>query len=300
MKEINKLIIKAKKGNIKSIRNLALKYYFGDKKNKIASATIPKNSEKAVRWLKIGVSKGDTGCLDLLGYCYHMGDGVEQNNIKAKEYWELSAKKGSSAPLYNLGIFYENGWSVPKDTKKALFYYNKNIKKNNPYKNKSLKGIGRIYIYKGDGVKKNLKKGINCYKLAAKGGDLRAIFELANMYDENESFERYKDIKKNPALSYKYYLLLSKKKFIFGDVMIAEICLKNIKNGIDINRNIKKYLKHMNLATKNMNIYSDMIDQMSFPRNVTIDLKNSTKKLYAKLKRHLYKNRDRKSRNHNS
>ena len=67
MKEINKLIIKAKKGNIKSIRNLALKYYFGDKKNQIASSTIPKNSEKAVRWLKIGVSKDDTDCLDLLG-----------------------------------------------------------------------------------------------------------------------------------------------------------------------------------------------------------------------------------------
>ena len=291
MKEINKLIIKAKKGNIKSIRKLANKYYFGDKKIKIASATIPKNSEEAVRWLKIGVLKGDTYCLDLLGYCYHMGDGVEQNNIKAKEYWELSAKKGSSAPQYNLGIFYENGWSVPKDTKKALFYYNKNIKKNNPYKNNSLKGIGRIYI-KGDGVKKNLKKGINCYKLAAKGGDLRAIFELANMYDKNESFERYKDIKKNPTLAYKYYLLLSKMKFIFGDVMIAEICLKNIKNGIDINRNKKKYLKHMKLTAKNMNIYPDMIDKMMFPRNVNIDLKNSTKKLYSKLKRHLYKSRN--------
>ena len=109
------------------------------------------------------------------------------------------------------------------------------------------------------------------------------------MYDENESFERYKDIKKNPALAYKYYLLLSKKKFIFGDVMIAEICLKNIKNGIDINRNKKKYLKHVKLTVKNMNIYHDMIDQMGFSRNDTIDLKNNTKKLYSKFKKHLYK-----------
>ena len=39
-----------------------------------------------------------------------------------------------------------------------------------------------------------------------------------------------------------------------------------------------------------MNKYSDMIDQMGFPRNVTIDLKNDTKQLYSKLKKHLYKN----------
>jgi len=281
MKEINKLIIKAKKGNIKAIRKLAEKYYFGDQKKTNAAAIIPKNSEEAVKWLKIGTSKGDMHCLDMLAYCYHMGDGVEQNNLEAKKYWELSAKKGSSAAQYNLGIFYENGWSVNKDTEKTLFYFNKNIKKNNSYKNVSLIGIARIYI-NGDGVKKNLKKGIKYYKLAAKRGNLRAIFELATMYDEEKSFERYEGIKKNPILSYKYNLLLSKKKFIVGDVRIAQVCLKNIKNGINIKKNRKMYLKHMTLASKNKNF--DIVDQMGFPRDVSIAQKNALKSLYTKLK----------------
>ena len=282
MKEINKLIIKAKKGNIKSIRNLVLKYYYGDKKNKIASATIPKNSEEAVRWLKIGVLKGDTYCLDLLGYCYHMGDGVEQNNFKAKYYWELAEKKGSSSAQYNLGIFHENGWAVHKNAKKALSYYKKNIKKKNSNKNNSLKGIARIYI-DGAGVKKNLKKGIKYYKIAAKGGDLRAMFELANIYDEKISFKRYEGIRKNQILAHKYYLLLAKKKFIFGEIQVAEFYLNKIKRGIDIKKNKKLYLQYMERARKNKNF--DIIDQMNFPRDLTIALKEKYSKLLANIEK---------------
>ena len=254
MKEINKLIIKAKKGNIKSIRNLVSKYYYGDKKNKIASATIPKNSKKAVKWLKIGVSKGDTDCLDLLAYCYHMGDGVEQNNIKAKEYWELAVKKGSSKALYNLGIFYKHGWVVPKNVKKALSIFKKilkNKKSDKEDKNTALKGITGIY-FDGDGIKKNLKKGIKYCELAAKGGDLRAIMELAYIYDEEYPMEKFEGIKKNPFLAHKYYLLLAKKKFIHAEIKVAGFYFSKMKKFFNLESG-SNLLNATKIITDNIN-----------------------------------------------
>ena len=52
-KNIKSLISKAKKGNLKAIRDLAKEYYFGDNKH----ASSPKDPKKSVRWLKIGISK---------------------------------------------------------------------------------------------------------------------------------------------------------------------------------------------------------------------------------------------------
>ena len=84
---IEELKIKAMKGNLKAIRELANKYYFGDFiKGLQATAIVPKDSKEAFKWWQIGASKGDERCLTFLGFCYHMGDGVEQNNIEAKIY----------------------------------------------------------------------------------------------------------------------------------------------------------------------------------------------------------------------
>jgi len=280
-KNIKSLISKAKKGNLKAIRDLAKKYYFGDNKH----ASSPKDPKKSVRWLKIGISKGDKYCLYLLGYCYHMGDGVEQNNIKAKEYWELAAKKGSSMALYNLGIFYKHGWAVRKNVKKALSYFKKILKKkelDKEDKNTALKGITGIY-FDGDGIKKNLKKGIKYCELAAKGGDPRATMELAYIYDEEYPMEKYKGIKKNPVLAHKYYLLLARKKFIHAEIKVAEFYLNKMKKGIDIKKNRNLFYKYMNRAKENNNY--DILDQFDFKRDDVIALKKTFKKRYEKILR---------------
>ena len=126
---IEKLIIKANKGNIKAIKDLADKYYFGDKKKAQSTAILPKDANKAFEWWKIGADMGDEECLTNLGYCYHIGDGVKQNNLEAKNCWDQAAKKGSNGAYYNLAVLYANGWGVSKDSKKAIRYYKKNIKK---------------------------------------------------------------------------------------------------------------------------------------------------------------------------
>ena len=238
---IEKLKIKADKGNLKSIRELGKIYYFGDSKvGTEATAVVPKDPKEAFKWWQIGASKGDERCLTFLGFCYHMGDGVEQNNIEAKKFWELASKKGSNGAHYNLGVLYENGWGVSKDLNKALNYYKKNIKKKNDYFNISLLGMARHY-FEGLGTNKNIKKGINLYEKAAKLGNLRAIYELANMYDEYNSYERYEMVKKNPDLAIKYYIQLAKKNYILGHIAATQIIVAEIEKNKNIKKNIKNY-----------------------------------------------------------
>ncbi|MDC1095716.1 tetratricopeptide repeat protein [Pelagibacteraceae bacterium] len=278
------LITKAKKGNINSIIRLAERYYFGFKKkgekNKLDAKNInPKNPKEAVKWFKIGALKGDVHCIDFLGYCYHMGDGVEQDNFEARKFWERSAKKGSATALCNLGILTETSPGIPNYNKKALSYFNKNIKikKNNPLRTHSLYAIARIHTNTNGGVKKDLKKMIKYFKLAVKGGNLRAAFELVNMFSSDMNtnsikFEKYKDIKEDPVLYYKYNLFLSKKKLFFGDLNLAEIYINKYKEGKNISDNKKKYEKYLKLAKKNMK-NTAIIDQMGFPRDVTENYK---------------------------
>jgi TPR repeat protein len=254
---IEKLIIKANKGNIKAIKDLADKYYFGDKKKAQSTAILPKDANKAFEWWKIGADMGDESCLTALGYCYHMGDGVKQNNLEAKNCWEKAAKKGSNGAYYNLAVLYANGWGVSKDSKKAIRYYKKNIKKKNDYYDMSLLAIARHY-FEGLGINKNIKKGTNLYEQAAKIGNLRAMFELAHMFDEYNSFERYNMVKKNNDLAIKYYIQLAKNNYIFGHYAAMQILREEIKKY----RNVKKNIKKFNLVIRLLKKYKDNIQKI--------------------------------------
>jgi TPR repeat protein len=251
---IEKLIIKANKGNIKAIRDLANRYYFGDKKKAQSTAVIPKDANKAFEWWKVGADMGDESCLTNLGYCYHIGDGVNQDNIEAKRCWEQAAKKGSNGAFYNLAVLYANGWGVSKDSNKAIKYYKKNINKKNDYYDMSLLALARHY-FEGLGTNKNIKKGINLYEQAAKFGNLRAMFELAHMFDEYNSYERYNMIKKNNDLAIKYYIQLAKNNYIFGHYAAMQIIYEEIKKLKNVKRNVKKF----NLVIRLLKKYNENI-----------------------------------------
>ena len=284
--DIKKLKIKAKKGNLKAIRELGFIYYFGDVKGTYdANAVTPKNPEEAVKWWKIGASKKDTDCLDNLGFCYHMGDGVIQNNIEAKKCWEQASNKGSQGAHFNLGIFYENGWSVVKNGKKALIYYKKNIKTKNPYRETSLLGIARIY-HEGNNVKKNTKECIKYYKRAAKLGNLKAMLELGSMYDEVGDIRGvYKSIKKDPKLALKYYYQLVEKNCIIGHFCIQSLLENQILAKINIKKNIIM-LKKISSKIKNYSKNppkNDRLAELNLPRDNIINLREMLKNLNATL-----------------
>ena len=182
---------------------------------------------------------------------------VEANNLEAKNCWEKAAKKGSNGAFYNLAVLYANGWGVSKDSKKAIRYYKKNIKKKNDYYDMSLLAIARHY-FEGLGTNKNIKKGTNLYEQAAKIGNLRAMFELAHMFDEYNSFERYNMVKKNNDLAIKYYIQLAKNNYIFGHYAAMQILREEIKKY----RNVKKNIKKFNLVIRLLKKYKDNIQKI--------------------------------------
>ena len=285
--DILKLKTKAKKGNLKAIKELGFIYYFGDVKGtKNANAVTPKNPEEAVKWWTIGASKKDPECLTNLGFCYHMGDGVIQNNIEAKKCWEQASNKGSQGAHFNLGIFYENGWSVVKNGKKALIYYKKNIKTKNHYRETSLLGIARIYL-EGNNVKKNTKECIKYYKRAAKLGNLKAMLELGSMYDEmGDEREVYKSIKKDPKLALKYYYQLAEKNCIVGHFCIQTLLENQILAKINIKKNVIM-LKKISSKIKNYSKNppkNDRLTELNLPRDNIINLREMLKNLNATLK----------------
>ena len=279
--DIKKLKIKAKKGNLKAIKELGFIYYFGDiKEGKDANAITPKDAKEAVKWWQIGASKKDPDCLVNLGFCYHMGDGVNQNNTEARKCWEQASSKGSSGANFNLGIFYEAGWSVEKNGKKALIYFKKNIKTKNPYRETSLLGIARIYNV-GNGVKKNTKECIKYYKRAAKLGNLKAMLELGSMYDEvGDERGVYKSIKKDPKLALKYYYQIVEKNCLIGHYAYESV-LKNqkLKLSNQTPQKIKKIetmIKKIN--SKIINYYknppkNDQLDELGLTRDKIINLR---------------------------
>ena len=274
--DIKKLKIKAKKGNLKAIKELGFIYYFGDiKEGKDANAITPKDAKEAVKWWQIGASKKDPDCLVNLGFCYHMGDGVNQNNTEARKCWEQASSKGSSGANFNLGIFYEAGWSVEKNGKKALIYFKKNIKTKNPYRETSLLGIARIYNV-GNGVKKNTKECIKYYKRAAKLGNLKAMLELGSMYDEvGDERGVYKSIKKDPKLALKYYYQLVKKNCILGHFCFQKLLENQIAAKINIKKNVLM-LKKINSKIKNYSKNppkNDRLEELSLPRDKIIKLR---------------------------
>ena len=284
--DIQKLKIKAKKGNLKAIKKLGSIYYFGDvKEGTEATAITPKDPKEAVKWWQIGASKKDPDCLTNLGFCYHMGDGVNQSNIEAKKCWEQASKKGSSGASHNLGIFYENGWSVIKNGKKALIYFKKNIKTKNAFHNTSLLGIARIYN-EGNGVRKNTKECIKYYKRAAKLGNLKAMLELGSMYDKmGDNKGIYKSIKKDPKLALKYYYQLVERNCIIGHFASETLLEELIASKINIKKNVIM-LKKINSKIKNYcknPPKNDNLEELNLPRDNLINLRKILNLMIKKL-----------------
>ena len=146
---------------------------------------------------------------------------------------------------------------LAKIQKKAIRYYKKNIKKKNDYYDMSLLAIARHY-FEGLGTNKNIKKGTILYEQAAKIGNLRAMFELAHMFDEYNSFERYNMVKKNNDLAIKYYIQLAKNNYIFGHYAAMQILRAEIKKY----RNVKKNIKKFNLVIRLLKKYKDNIQKI--------------------------------------
>ena len=135
----------AKLGNTQSQQELGIIYLFGK--------GVPKNIDKAAKWLHQAANSGDMRAQMRMGELYKNGLGVPKNYSTALKWFRKSATKGFSGAQLALGIMYENGTGVPQDFLKAIDLYKKAAVQNENDAHCRL----AIMHEAGNGTSKNLK-----------------------------------------------------------------------------------------------------------------------------------------------
>lgn len=77
-------------------------------------------------------NKGDISIMNLLGYMYDYGIGVEKNKNMAFSWYQKAAKAGNPIAMCNLADMYDTGDCVLKNEEKAIDWYNKAFSTNDP------------------------------------------------------------------------------------------------------------------------------------------------------------------------
>lgn len=72
---------------------------------------------------KLGISSGNSTCMNDLGALYYRGELVEQDYVKAAELYEMAADRGCQQSIINLGYIYEYGRTGERNLEKAFHYY---------------------------------------------------------------------------------------------------------------------------------------------------------------------------------
>jgi TPR repeat protein len=139
----------------------------------------------------------DANSLNIQGYMYEYGKGVEQDYVKACQSYEKAVNLNNALGMFNLGFMCKYGSGTQKDLKKTIELYEKAIELND---NHAMNSLALMY-YHGEGVEQNHAKAIELYKKAIKLNDGIAMYNLARLYRNGEHVEQ--DYDKASLLFYK-------------------------------------------------------------------------------------------------
>lgn len=171
---------------------------------------------KAISYLEEMIRLGDFKSNIDLGVVYER----KEDYKKALEYYELASKTNNGIATLNLGMMYEYGRGVKIDLEKAISIYKRglgsgefaednymhiyncylDLKKPeaamkilldaaNTYPNSCTACLTQLgYCYEeGEGVAKDLVKAIYYYQMAASKDEVKACYNLGNIYYDNTS-----------------------------------------------------------------------------------------------------------------
>lgn len=198
---------------------------------------------------------GSVLALTGVGNFYYEGQhGLPIDKEKAYEYYEIAAKLNGAAAMYYTAFGYKNGECLPKDIELAYMYALKAKEKGFPRAYRLL----AIMYESGNFVRKDLKKAIELYDYAIKGGDYLSYCYQGFVYGElgntDKKVELYKravelaengriksgipfyrlaflyevgeDVTRNFELSIKYYLKAAERKQQYSmDFVVSKILL---------------------------------------------------------------------------
>ena len=209
-----------------------------------------KISKKQLVLLMKKADLGDPKSLHELAFYHQAGINVELNYAKALKLWKKAAKKNYGPAYFNLVSMYYNGLGVKTNYKQVYKYLLLSIKynKKNSFKAYSCSFLAQKFYFDGLLKKRDVKKGLKYYKLAAEMNELTAQFNLATIYDKE--YPKYLGIKKNNKTALNYHQMAVKKNFVPSMFRVAlayirgEIVKKNSDNALDL---FKKGIKIRNL-----------------------------------------------------
>lgn len=156
--DINTLIEKANKGDVRSQLELGYRYQNG--------IGVKMSYEKAFYWLKKAADKGDAFAEVKIGMMYRYGKGVKQSYSTAVYWFRRSANQGHHFGQCALGLCYSTGKGVIENDKTALYWYKKAADQELPIAERIM---GQCYE-NGWGVKKSISQAKYWYKRAVEHG----------------------------------------------------------------------------------------------------------------------------------
>ncbi|KAJ3255696.1 hypothetical protein HK103_006138 [Boothiomyces macroporosus] len=180
----------AEKGHAPSQNNLAYLFEHGLGQDE--------DYKSALYWYQKSCNQKYPPAQNNLAFLYMNGKGVAKDSKMAFNLYTLSAAQGYVEAQHHLARCYLVGEGTEQDIKQAHYWYGMAAAAGNP---NSYNDLGLCYEY-GIGVPLDKMQALQNYQMAANFGEVSALFNLADLY-ENEFF--------NYPMALKFYKMASSK-----------------------------------------------------------------------------------------
>jgi hypothetical protein len=136
--------------------------------------------------LRARAEKGDADAQAILGCCYDLGHGVQEDHAEAAKWFRKAAEQGNALAQGNLGICYETGRGVAQDYTEAAKWYRKAAEQGSVPMQALLGG----YYDRGRGVAQDYAEAVKWYRKAADQGDATAQYNLGVHYAKGQGVQQ--------------------------------------------------------------------------------------------------------------
>lgn len=142
---------------------------------------VAKDYSKAVEWYEKSATQDNSDAICAMGWCYQLGNGVEQDYSKAVEWFKRGVDQDDGTCMNNLARLIEEGKGTERDYEVALELFKKATENDCARANYH---VGRFYE-NGLGCDKDIDKAKEWYKKAAEKGDkdAKAALESLGQYE---------------------------------------------------------------------------------------------------------------------
>ncbi|PCJ62732.1 MAG: hypothetical protein COA58_16700, partial [Bacteroidetes bacterium] len=154
------------------------------------------NAEKAFEYLSSAAAQGFAAAKYTIGFCYSVGDGVEQSAEKAFEYFSSAAAQGHVDAEYAVGLCYLEDRGVEQSAEKAFEYFSFAAAQGHV---DAEYAVGLCY-FEGRGVMQSAEKAFEYLSLAAAQGHVDAKQKLIELAEDLKNEVNLRVKEENPNL----------------------------------------------------------------------------------------------------